>query len=605
MKKLILIVSFAFVSMCSWAVKAYWQPTLVQQSDGTWLTVTLHGDEDLSWASASDGTILTHVGRDYYVASIGSDGSLLPSSVLAHEPLLRSVAEQKAVAAQSRQLFFSKSTQVRGMMRAKRNLQIGTNAAYFPHEGAPKALVILANFQDVKFTVPDPLKTFSDYLNHDSRPLPDYGRGESANYGSVRKYFSDMSFGKFTPQFDVKGPVTLSQTMSYYGQNSGSRKDIHYTEMIQEACQQVSGDVNFADYDADGDGKVDLVYIIYAGYSESFPQNSSDCLWPKSGTVNFTVGGKQIFRFGINNELNGYPGCYSKAPLQRVNGIGLFCHEFSHTMGLPDLYPTVASAQIDNQGLEYWDLMDGGEYVANGHYPTPYTPWERETMGWMTVDTLSEACQMKLAPVQYGGKAYKIIADGTSKYLLLENLQRAGWYSRLPAQGLMVYKVNYPTSEVNLYDNPNNVAGNPAVTLVPADGRLLSSYSIDKMISAAQNDKTLSEKELAEKLDSLSKLYTADMAGDPFPGSQNVTEMDSVSLGTEILAKPLYNIKMTDDGYVTFDFLKRFPTGIYDVIVDKSVDARIYSIDGRYVGCDASKLRTGVYIRNHRKFVVK
>jgi immune inhibitor A len=81
--------------------------------------------------------------------------------------------------------------------------------------------------------------------------------------------------------------------------------------------------------------------------------------------------------------------------------------------------------------------------------------------------------------------------------------------------------------------------------------------------------------------------------------------MDSVSFGTEILAKPLYNIKMTDDGYVTFDFLKRFPTGIHDVIVDKSVDARIYSIDGRYVGCDASKLRTGVYIRNHRKFVVK
>lgn len=605
MKKFLLFISLVIISLPTWAVKANWLPARVMQADGTWITVTLHGDEDFSWTTATDGALLFHQGNSYYVASVAADGTLKATSQLAHDPQLRSQAEKTLVSAQARELFETKATESMRLMKAQRQISIGTTSSYFPHSGTPKALVILVNFQDEKFTIADPVKTFNDYLNYASTPLPNYGAGENSNYGSVKKYFSDMSFGKFAPQFDVKGPVTVSNTMAYYGQNSGSRKDIHYTDMIREACQLVDDSVNFADYDADGDGKVDLLYIIYAGYSESFAQNSSDCLWPKSGTVDFTFDNTKIYRFGINNELNGYPGCYTKEPLKRVNGIGLFCHEFSHTMGLPDLYPTVASAMIDNQGMEYWDLMDGGEYIANGHYPAPYTPWERETMGWITTDTLKEACQVKLAPVQYGGKAYKILSDSPSKYLIVENLQQAGWYRRMPGQGLMVYKINYPRTTVNLSDYPNNTAGAPGLTIVPADGLLLSSYTVTNKISEVSNDASLTATQKNQKVDSLQTLYLTEMAGDPFPGTTNVTELSGVSIGTTTIEKPLYNIAMTDDGYITFDFLKQFPTGISNVTIGKQTDGRIYSIDGRLMGADPARLPKGLYIRNHKKFVVR
>lgn len=160
--------------------------------------------------------------------------------------------------------------------------------------------------------------------------------------------------------------------------------------MLSEACAKIDSKVDFSKYDSDGDGVVDLVYIIYAGYSESISGNEANCLWPKSGTTNFyrydeygkkkgilMCDGKNFSRYGINNELNGKPAD-TKNGLYQINGIGLFCHEFSHTLGLPDHYPTEYPANTsDNQSPEFWDLMDAGEYTYDGYRPTPYTPWER------------------------------------------------------------------------------------------------------------------------------------------------------------------------------------------------------------------------------------
>lgn len=214
---------------------------------------------------------------------------------------------------------------------------------------------------------------------------------ETTNYGSVREYFKHCSLGKFVPQFDVVGPVTLSQHFAYYGKNrSEDDIDIHCDQMLGEACSLVDDQVDFSQYDADGDGCVDLVYVIYAGYSESISGNSDDCLWPKSGATlfyrydqngnpagNLECDGMSFSRYGINNELNGTPKDTQDGKYL-LNGIGLFCHEFSHTMGLPDHYPVSGSSTYaDNQSPEYWDLMDAGEYTQDGYCPTPYTPWER------------------------------------------------------------------------------------------------------------------------------------------------------------------------------------------------------------------------------------
>ncbi len=153
-------------------------------------------------------------------------------------------------------------------------------------------MVILVEFQDVKFKTSDPVATFTHYLKGaEGEAAPEannaYVTKGMVNYGSVSQYFNDMSQGKFTPQFDIVGPVTVSKNSAYYGGNACKATDVNLAQMIAEACKGVSDKVNFADYDQNNDGYVDLVYVIYAGYSESINGNSSDCLWPKSGTNAF------------------------------------------------------------------------------------------------------------------------------------------------------------------------------------------------------------------------------------------------------------------------------------------------------------------------------
>lgn len=583
MKKVILFFCLLSAAVCAQAVKVNPEPAVVTQSDGTRLTVYAYGDADFHWYTTADGTLLYHEGTNYYVADVTADGSLRRTPVLAHEPSLRSAEEVMLAGSQNRKLF---AKRMDAKLEAARKISIGTNSRYFPHTGSPKALVILVNFADTTFAEADPVRTFDQYLNStlDNGKLENFGNREDRNYGSVRSYFKDMSFGQFTPQFDIVGPVTMSKGLAYYG----SDNDAKVGEMMTTACQLVDDKVDFASYDSDNDGYVDLVYFIYAGYSESLQQNSSDCIWPKSGTTNIgTFDGKQVWRYGVNNELNGYPGAFKTAPAKRINGIGLFCHEFSHTMGLPDIYPTTASARVDNQAMEYWDIMDGGEYLDNGWCPTPYTPWEREVMGWMKMDTLSKAQYLELTPVQQGGKAYKILGEN-GEYLILENIQKTGWNQRQYGHGLLVYRIDYPYSSVNLMDSPNNNKGKPAVTIVPADGLLISSYSI--------NGTTVTNTD-----------YTNSLGGDPYPGTGNVTELTSVKLNNSTLTTaPLYNIaEDTESGLVTLSFIDPNANAIKSIATHSEANGHIYTIDGRYAGNTTNQLPRGLYIKDGKKIAIK
>ena len=480
---------------------------------------------------------------------------------------------------------------------------IGTvTPAYFPHTGSPKALVILVEFQDVKFKTSDPVATFTHYLKGaDGEEAPEannaYVTKGMVNYGSVSQYFKDMSQGQFKPQFDIVGPVTVSKNSAYYGGNTG-RTDANFAKMIAEACKGVSDKVNFADYDLNNDGYVDLVYVIYAGYSESINGNSSDCLWPKSGTNAFyepgtnnllKLNGKRICRYGINNELNGTPKNWIEGkPL--LNGIGLFCHEFSHTMGLPDLYPTVETSRVDNQNPEYWDLMDGGEYTYSGYFPTPYSPWEMEVMGWTTpVELGDEAKQVNLNSYASDRTTYKINGKN-DEYLLIQNIQTDGWWRGITKAfntGMLVWRIDYPYTTVSLDNRLNNEIGKPNVMIVPADGYVISAYNV------TDDDESKAK-------------YKASLKADPFPGANNVPELLSVKLNKSTLKKPFYNIKETN-GVITFDYLKDYATGIDQTLADKDTEKNqsIFSLDGRYLGNDASKLTKGIYIIGKKKVVIK
>lgn len=603
MKKILLSIAFALMGIASgFAAKAHTALTTITQSDGSQLTIRLHGDEHFSWYSTADDVLLVQVGSNYYVAQVEEDGTLKATPQLAHNAGERGTVEEQVINNQNKEKFLN-LLNAEPQALAK---PIGTVIpAYFPHKGSPKALVILVEFQDVKFRSQDPVATFTHYLKGaEGEAAPEANNAYvtnvtkgMVNYGSVFQYFNDMSQGKFTPQFDIVGPVTVSKNSAYYGSNTGGT-DANFKEMIAEACKNVSTNVNFADYDQDNDGYIDLVYIIYAGYSESFGGNSADCLWPKSGSATFNepgtnnllkLDGKQIYRYGINNELNATPTVvnnqFNGMPL--LNGIGLFCHEFSHTMGLPDLYPTVEASRVDNQNPEYWDLMDGGEYTYNGYIPTPYSPWEMDVMGWTAPTELGdEAKQVNLDSYATSRTAYKINGEN-DEYLLIQNLQTDGWWRGITKAfktGMLVWRIDYPYTTVSLDNRLNNEKGEPNVMIVPADGYVISAYN-----------KQRTEEE-----------YNLSLKGDPFPGTTNKTELLSVKLNKSILEKPFYNIKETD-GVITFDYLKDFATGIDSPVIQQNQekDTRIFTLDGRYLGTDVSQLTKGVYIIGKKKVIIK
>lgn len=598
MKKILLSIVFALMGIASgFAAKAHTGLTTITQRDGSQLTIRLHGDEHFSWYSTADDVLIVQVGSNYYVAQVEEDGTLKATPQLAHNAGERGTVEEQVINNQNKEKFLNLlNAEPQALAKT-----IGTvTPAYFPHTGSPKALVILVEFQDVKFKTSDPVATFTHYLKGaEGKAAPEannaYVTKGMVNYGSVSQYFNDMSQGKFTPQFDIVGPVTVSKNSAYYGGNVGNSTDVNFAQMIAEACKGVSTKVNFADYDQNNDGYVDLVYVIYAGYSESINGNSSDCLWPKSGINKFyepgtsnllKLNGKKICRYGINNELNATPSDWIDGkPL--LNGIGLFCHEFSHTMGLPDLYPTVVTSRVDNQNPEYWDLMDGGEYTYNGYFPTPYSPWEMDVMGWTApIELGDEAKQVSLNSYASDRTAYKINGEN-DEYLLIQNIQTEGWWRGITKAfktGMLVWRIDYPYTTVSLDNRLNNEKGKPNVMIVPADGYVISAYN-----------KQRTEEE-----------YNLSLKGDPFPGTTNKTELLSVELNNSTLKKPFYNIKETN-GVITFDYLNDYATGIDSPVIQQNQekDTRIFTLDGRYLGTDVSQLTKGVYIIGKKKVIIK
>ena len=334
-------------------------------------------------------------------------------------------------------------------LRGSRHISMGDNHA--PFTGVKKGIIILTQFNGLEFASGHNQAFFNDVANKKNFASTE------GYVGSVHDYFYAQSRGQFDLTFDVVGPVTLPHDYAYYGQNytfsDGSSQDLQPELMIIDACKAVNNQVDWSKYDWDGDGIVDQVFVLYAGLSEAqggdentvWPHEFQLSLSPLTGKKALTLGGMIIDTYACGSELARYDDYQTGQTVDLLCGIGTFCHEFTHCLGIPDTYDTGYGG---NYGMCTWDLMDEGAdngTMYPGFVPAGFTAYERMYAGWLTPIELNTDTQVRgMKPLEDGGEAYIIYNDGNpNEYYLLENRQFVGWDEGLEGNGLLVTHVDF------------------------------------------------------------------------------------------------------------------------------------------------------------------
>lgn len=412
MRKIILTASMALMALAASAVPAkrgQWRN--VQLADGGTARVQLVGDEHMHFYVSEDGTRYS-----------------LDSATGLYSPMSDAQMSAKTNRAAARRKVIGSK------MRPRR---VGTiDKSVF--QGTKKAIVILAQYTDKKFTADNSLDLYKKAINGINYKDGDFR-------GSVRDYFRAQSNGQFDIDFDVVGVCPLKKNYAYYGKNVGDDEPNAY-QMIVEACQWAHNNgTDFSKYDWNGDGKVDQVYVIYAGLGQA-DGGAVNTVWPHmfylsayEGTEYYgkglTLDGVTIDTYACGPELQGDG---------RNNGVGTFCHEFSHCMGFPDLYDYNSSWF----GMGYFDLMDSGSYNGEGYLPAGYSAAEKSDCGWIELKDMTNITETvnvtDMAPQTQNGDAYIIKNKGNeNEYFVVEYRAKDGWDAEIPCEGIMITHIDF------------------------------------------------------------------------------------------------------------------------------------------------------------------
>lgn len=532
MKKIILFLFLTCLLSVANAAPAYRKPFKVKQSDGTELSVVLSGDESLHYYATVDGMPLVKEPNGDYSYATFENGVFKSTRMLAHDKGMRGLVETEYLSAVDYGAMWSEVSKSAAKRSATYKAAASRAGSQIKPIGDVNVAVVLVQYPDCKFTYTK--EQINDILNTENYS---YKNPIADGIGSARDYFIAQSDGKFRPNFIVSDIVTLQYNMSYYGANDSRGDDKKPTQMVKEGIQKANATFDFSKCDNDGDGEVEFVYCIYAGYSESYGA-SENTIWPHQWALSasagvITVDNVKCDTYACSGELVGNEA--EEADLGKVlAGIGLICHEFSHCLGLHDIYDT--SYESGNWGMDYWDVMDQGNYAAEGYVPVGYSAYQRNFCGWRDLVELEEKGSYSMLPLTQDGVAYKIVNDANpNEYYILENRKQEKWDTYLFNSGMLVVHVDYLKSA---WDNNeiNTTAGHPRYTLIPADNEL-----------AVYGEVSNSE-------------FVASLKGDVWPGTSGNTELTNTSVPAAkvykggYMNKPVTNIKYVNS-VISFDFM--------------------------------------------------
>lgn len=516
----------------------------IPQPDGSVVEAKIIGDKDFHYYELLDGS--------YMVADL-TDGFLKPAS----QENIKALIDADMI----RRNEVASAPQNRIAPAAIRK--------DFPTTGVVKGLIVLAEFQDVKFQQSSTPEYFKTKLNKEG-----YTGDETA--GSALDYFMEQSKGQFTPQFDVVGPITLPHNRSDYGLNE------NLVGLFSDAAKlaDTECDVDFSEYDIDKDHYVDFFFVIFAGHGEA-QGGPVECVWPAMKDVSYDISerfdNKYLGVAACSCELKGGEGT-------DLDGVGTVCHEFSHILGLPDTYDSQGTGCY---GMGHYDMMCYGPYNGEMRVPSGYTAMDKYTLGWIEPRILdAPEKDVTLKPLSTDNDCIFIVnPDNANEYYTLENRQLKGFDSALPGHGLVISYVNYnrniwkknsPNTLISVYEH---------VAIVPADN--------SKMLNT-KNSLNYEE-------------------GDPFPGKNGVTSFTASTAPAAIwqasgTVKPadisITNIRESEDGIITFDFMS---DSAVDAITSEGTAVEYFNLQGMKV--NPENAGAGVYIvrdgqGNCRKVIV-
>ena len=442
-----------------------------------------------------------------------------------------------------------------------------------------KQMVILFTFSgdDSEFTMENPQEYYQKLFNKK-------GFNPNLGPGCVADYFRDQSGGLCNIEFDIYGPVQVSSKSQPY--DEPDEKTRNYGEApMKEATQLVleaNPDVDYSQYDWNGDGTIEQVIYIFAGPPGN-QTNKYGHIWPNTSIFDVvtTPDGKKISSYSASGE---YWGIRKADDVVMYCGIGTVCHEYSHSLGLPDIYPI--SKDQGYSVCDEWDLMDGGNFTNWGWCPPNYTALEKYLMGWLELTELNEAATITgMKPVSEGGTAY-IVKHSDSEWLLLENRQQTAWDAGTPGKGLVIYHVNYDGS-VWQGNSVNSDKTKRRFHLVHADNMdydAWSAYIEEKKLNPYAADDRMNRLFLSTSpypyISEDKKTVNNELTDTSTPAA---TMFYPSTEGELLLAKPITNIQMTDDGLISFDFMGG-TTGIRHLPMAGDNDAScLYNLQGQRI----------------------
>ncbi len=449
-------------------------------------------------------------------------------------------------------------------------------------------LVILLSFSDADFTRDDPKEYYERLFNE-----PGYNEGHGP--GCMSDYFRTQSNGFLNLQCDVYGPYKVPIKACPI-ENPDEKTRNYGSQAMMEATNRFLEDhpeIDFSPYDWNGDGKIEQVVFVYAGTPGNV-RSSLGHIWPNTSSFSaiMTPDGKKISQYSASAECWGI-----REDLTIVYcGIGTICHEYSHCLGLPDIYPVGSpSLNFPYASVDEWDLMDGGNFVEWGWCPPSYSPLEKMLLGWQTPIELTEATTIiDLKPVSEGGAAYQI-KHTDNEYLLLENRQWTGWDTGIPGKGLVIYHVNYNESAWrNNTVNSFNSEDDFRYKLFHADNKTFATWEAE-----------LGTKSKYVNPDRMNKVHLS-TSSYPYGDNKELTNTSTPAAlmktknpaGENLLSKPITNIQMTNGGLVSFDFMGG-TTGIEELkkgrMEERKKEGAWYDLSGQRSVFNSPQ-KKGVYI---------